>query len=393
MSQGAVNQRLRVMTMSDGIGAFGGAEELARQIAQRLDRGRFEPTFCATRWDPVPEAEQARAELSEAEVDFIGMERRSKLDLGAWRGLVRQMRDRRIDILHTHKIGSNFWGALIAPRVPVGVFVAHEHTWSWEGKPHRRFIDRNLIARRADAFVAVSESDRRRMVDIERIPGSKARFIPNGIPTPPRPAPGSEVRAELGISAEQPVVGMVATLRPQKAYDVLIRSASLLRREFADLRVLIAGGEENPQTREAEQLQRLIAELDLDGTVTLLGFRDDAFRVMGAFDVAAQSSNFEGSPLSVMEYMEAAKPVVATRVGGMPDLVQDGVTGLLVEPQDPEGLATALGSLLRDPDRAAEMGRAGRELRRSEFSIENTTSKVEELYEELWEARQRGQAR
>lgn len=375
------------MTMSDGIGVYGGAEALAREIAQRLDPERFESTFCATRWDTSPGAERVLAELGEKNISFIGMNRTGRVDVGAWRGLIRQMREREIDILHTHKVGSNFWGALIAPRVPVDVFVAHEHTWSFEGNLKRRLIDRFVIARQADAFVAVSRADRRRMIEIEKVPPTIARFIPNGIPDPGKAASGRDVRAELGIDPERPLVGMVATLRPQKAYDVLIRAAAELRREIPDVAILIVGGEEDAGTREKERLQGLIDDLGLTGTVTLLGFRPDVFDIVSALDVACLSSDFEGSPLSVMEYMEAARPVVATRVGGVPDLIVEGETGLLVEPQDPPGLAAALAALLRDPERARAMGLAGRARRRSEFSIEATTQAVENLYLELYAKR------
>ena len=374
------------MTMADGVGAFGGAEALARQVAEGLDPDRFESILCVTRWNPDPKSEAVREELEAGGTSFIGLERQGRLDIAAWRRLIAEMRERRIDVLHTHKIGSNIWGALIAPRVPVPVFVAHEHTWSWEGKPHRKLADRFLIARRAAAVVAVSEADRGRMVEIERIPPEKTRFIPNGIQAPVATRTPAEIRAELGIPAKAPVVGMVAVLRPQKAYDVLVRAAATLKQEVPGVRVLIVGGEENPRAELRSGLEGLAAELGLGETVMFTGGRKDAFDVIGAFDVATLSSDFEGSPISILEYMEAGKPIVATRVGGVPDQVSDGETGLLVDPQDPDALARGLATLLRDPARAEAMGRAGQERRRAEFSIEATTRRVEELYDELYAA-------
>ena len=374
------------MTMADGVGAFGGAEALARQVAVGLDPERFESILCVTRWTPDERAAAMRDEIEASGTGFIGMKRKGRLDIGAWRRLVAEMRERRIDILHTHKIGSNFWGALIAPRVPVPVFVAHEHTWSWQGKPHRKLTDRFLIARRAAAFVAVSEADRARMVDIEHVPPERTRFIPNGIEAPVATRGPAEVREELGIPAGAPVVGMVAVLRPQKAYDVLVRAAAILRREVPGVRVLIVGGEENPRAELRRGLEDLAGELGLGETLMFTGARRDAFDIIGTFDVAALSSDFEGSPISILEYMEAGKPVVATRVGGVPDQVVDGETGILVAPQNPEALAAAIAGLLNDRSRAEAMGRAGRERRRAEFSIEATTRRVEELYEELYAA-------
>jgi glycosyltransferase involved in cell wall biosynthesis len=387
MTGSPAQRRLRVLTLVDGIGTYGGAESLARQIAMNLDQSRFESAYCVSRWEPREEYRVGVDELDQAGVEFIGLERESRFDLRPWRRLVKQMREQRFDVLHSHKIGSNIWGALIAPRARTPVFIAHEHTWSFEGQPVRRFLDRELIARRADAFVAVSEDDRRKMHEIEGIPLEKLRFIPNGIPMPDRGPRQADLRAELGIAAGQPVIGTVATLRPQKALDVLLRAVVPLVERFPDLRVLIAGGRpggrEDAPDPEREALETIARKLGVGESVVMLGHRSDIPDVLDALDVAVLSSDFEGSPLSVMEYMEAAKPVVSTRVGGLPDLVEEGVTGFLVEPQDPEGLATAVGTLLADPRRAVEMGLAGRERRRAEFSLEGTTRHVEALYEEL----------
>ncbi len=371
--------------MVDGIGTAGGGEGIARQIATHLDPARFEVSFCATRWVPDPEAEAALAELRAADIEFQGLTRDSRFDFRPWRRLVAKARRDGVDVVHTHKIGSNVWGALLTPLMGGPVFVAHEHTWSYEGNPGRVLLDRELIARRADAFVAVSREDQRRMVEVERVPPAKTRFIANGIPPFPPADPDRDVRAELGLGADQPIVGAVATLRPQKALEVLLRAVPLLREEVPSAVVLVVGGGDGGP--EEGRLHALAAELGLGEGLRFLGERSDVPDLVAAFDVAALSSDFEGSPLSVMEYMEAGKPVVATRVGGLPDLVEEGVSGLLVDPQDPGALAAALAEVLRDPERAARMGEAGRVRRRETFSIEATARAVGELYEELHAAK------
>ena len=387
------DRRLRVLTLVDGIGTFGGGERVARQLATHLDRSRFEAAFCVSRWEEPhdPVHDPSLEELRSAEVEFVGLERSGRFDLRPWRELIGFMRDWQPDVLHTHMFGSNLWGSLISLRAKVPVFVAHEHTWSFEGQPLRKLIDRNLIARRADAFVAVSRLDQRRMVEIERIPQAKTRFIPNGIPLPPAAEPGDDVWAELGIEPGRPVIGAVVVLRPQKALEVLLRASVAIREEIPDVQVLVVGGAEissaDDDNSYVQSLRRLSVDLGLEGTVRFLGLRDDVPALLKAFDVCLLSSDYEGSPLSVLEYMEASRPVVATRVGGVPDIVQDGVTGVLVEPQAPEALASAVVGLLRDPDRAAAMGRAGKERRLREFTIEAAVGRVQALYEELCAAR------
>jgi len=374
------DRKLRVVTLVDRLGT-GGAERLAIQTTTRLDPERFDRTLVASRDFGVAVSKQhvanALAELRAAGVRVIGLKRTSARQVWAWWPLYRLLRSERVDVLHSHKFGSNLWGTIIARLARVPVIVAHEHTWSYQGQPLRKLADRWVIARGASVFVAVSREDQRRMVEVEHIRPRDTLFVPNGIPTPPA-ASGADVRAELGIPAGAPVIGTVSVLRPQKALDVLLRATKILVEEFPDLRVLIAG-----EGDRRFALEDLTAELGLEDTVMFLGVRTDVPDVLAALDIAVSTSDFEGSPLSVMEYMEAARPVVATRVGGVPDLIDDGDQGLLVDPQDPAAFARAVSALLRDPERARRMGASGRERRRTEFDIAVMVKRLEDLYVEL----------
>jgi glycosyltransferase involved in cell wall biosynthesis len=388
MPDGPPHRKLKVATLVDRLGTHGGAERLAVQVAERLDPARFERTLCASRFSVDERASgavaPALAELQDAGVRFLGLDRRSRAELWAWRPLLSLLREEKIDVLHAHKFGSNVWGVLLGRLARVPVVIAHEHSWSYEGQPLRRLIDHHVIARGSDAFIAVSREDRRRMIEIERIAPKDVRFVPNGIPAPPA-ASGRDVRSELGIAADAPVVGTVGFLVPLKALDVLVRAASQLAPEFPGLKVLVVG-----EGEERARLEALVAELGLDGTVLLPGHRADVPDVLASFDVAVLCSDSEGSPLSVLEYMEAGKPVVATRVGGVPDLIDDGVHGLLVERRDHAGLADAVASLLRDRERAARIGERARKRRRREFDIEVMVRALEDLYVELYSAKRVG---
>jgi len=376
--EGSEPPRLRVLTLIDVLAAEGGAERLAIRLTLGLDPARFERMVCSTRyWKRVGFLE----ELRDAGVPVVQLERRSRLDVGAWRRLARLLRRERIDVVHAHKFGSNFWAAALAPAAGVPVVIAHEHSWAFEGEPVRRFLDREVIARRASAIVAVSSEDRRRMIEIERIPPEKIRTIPNGIP--PLPPPAKDVRAELGIPADAPVIGTVSVFREEKALDLFVDAAALLARERPGLKALVAG--DGPAGRRA-QLEAHIAARGAKDTVLLLGRRSDVPDVIRAFDVAVICSDFEGCPLSVVEYMAAGKPVVATRVGGLPLLVEDGASGLLVPPRDRDALAGAIAELLRDPARRAEMGERGRERQQRDYDEAAMVRRFEALYEELYAA-------
>ena len=381
-------RRLRVVTLIDRAVALGGGERVAMHVALRLDRDCFDSFICATRSGPVAATDDervARAALEDGGVPLLALGRSGTPDLAAWAPFLRMLRRERIDVLHAHMFGSNLWGTLIGRLMRVPVIVAHEHGWAAEETtPLRRRLDRHVIARGSHAFVAVSDETRRRMIEIGGMRPDDVVFIPNGIPPASGGAVG-DVRAELGIEPSAPVIGTVAVLRPEKDLSTLIRSAALLRSGFPGLRVLIAGG--GP---ERTRLEALVDELDLGETVIWLGFRSDVSAVLTALDVAAFSSTSEGSPLAVMEAMEAARPIVATRVGGISDLVDDGVHGFLVPPGDHAALADAIARVLREPAVAAQMGVRARERRRREFDVDVMVARVEKLYEHAFARSARG---
>jgi glycosyltransferase involved in cell wall biosynthesis len=380
---------IRVLTMIRDIGLWdGGAERLAVELMRRIDQRRFRPFLCVTRAPTdrrKPLTDAAAAALRQSGVGVLRLERGSSANLLAWRHVYDLMRRERIDVLHCHMFRSNVPGVVLGRLARTPVIIGHEHTWSFEGQALRVFLDREVVARGADAYLAVSREDERRITEIEGIPAEKVRFLPNGIPDLPEPT-GRDLRAEFGLPPDAPLVGAVGALRAQKGFDVLVRASALLAREIPNVRVIIVGsGDEDVRV----QLVRQITELGLQDNVLLLGLRDDVPDILAALDVAVSSSNFEGSPLAIMEYMAAGSPIVATRVGGVPDLIENGVHGLLVERGDSYGLAQAVLRLLRDRGLGGQLAAAARERQRAEFDIDAMVARVERLYVELYEASSR----
>ena len=379
-------RRLCVLTIVDRLMTSGG-EIIATRIAEALDPYRFESIICSTRpSDPVHVSR-----LEAAGIGVVLLDRRSRLDLYRWKRLVDLLRTGRVDILHSHKFGSNAWSAVLARLFGVPVFVAHEHSWSYEGQPLRRLIDRGLIAGSADVFLATSAFDRRRMIEIEGVRETNVRFLTNGVPALPS-RDGDAARRRLGIAPDAPVIGTVCGLRPPKALEVLVEAAALLVPRFPGLKVLIVG-----DGTERDRLQAQVAALDLGGCVTFLGQRthDEIADIVATFDVGVSSSDSEGTPLAVIEMMSAGRPIVATAVGGLPAVVADGVEGLLVPPRDPAALAAAVSNLLADDDRRARLGARARERHERDFDFALMVERLERLYEALYwssAAARRGEA-
>jgi glycosyltransferase involved in cell wall biosynthesis len=369
-------ERLRVLVLVDEVGdEVGGAERFAVGVACALPRDRFDVSVCATH----AATGDLTADLDRAGVRHFALGRSGRFDMLAFRRLVRYLRRERIQVLHSHKFGSNVWGAVFGALCRVPVVVAHEHTWSYEGRPLRKLLDGKLIGRVADAFVSVSSADRERMIDLEGVPDRKAVTIPTAyVPRPP--APQGDLRAELGIPAGA-VVGTMAQLRPQKALTVLIEAFSGLaaRRQPAHL-VIVGGGPCLDELREAADRSGVSARVHFPGP------RSDLHTVLAALDVAAMSSDFEGTPLFAFECMAAGTPLVATAVGGLPDLLGDGRSAVLVPRRDPAALATAIERLLSAPDeRRALAGAAARRL--EHYGIDAVAGRFARLYGELLERR------
>jgi glycosyltransferase involved in cell wall biosynthesis len=385
MNEQPRTRKLRVVTLSATFSASGGAERVATELVKRLDANRFDRIACSTRWRGKPSLYD---DLAAAGVRILALDRRSRWDLGAWRPLISLLRQERVDVLHSHA-SSNFWGAILGRLTGVPVVVAHEHTGRWDDgsigqRLQRRVIGRHVVARGADVLLAVSHDVRRRLVEHAGIGPESVRVLPNGIAFPSGVS-GQDLRHELGIPLDAPLVGTVCVIRPEKALDVLVESVAVLTPRFPGLKVLIAG-----HGPEEERLQGLIKQKGLEQTMLLLGRRSDVPRILAALDVAVSTSDWEGMPISVLEYMAAGRPVVATRVGGTPDLIDDGVEGFLVEPRDVKGLAEALARLLRDQPLREQMGLRARDRQRRDFDIDQVVRRLEDLYEELFEMSNRG---
>ncbi len=235
-------------------------------------------------------------------------------------------------------------------------------------------------------LIAVSRAVERSLVG-QGIPAERIELVPDGIDFA-RAASGrpGRLRAELGLPADVPLVGCIGQISLRKGQDVLIEAVPLVLAGLPDTRFLVVGARfsKKPEVREYEAaLHRRVAELGLGERVHFLGRRDDVADVMADLDAVAHPAHEEPQSIALLEAMAANRPLVATAVGGTPELVEDGVSGLLVPPKDPRALADALLRVLRDRAFAAGLAAAGRERARSAFRPEDAAARVQALYEVL----------
>jgi glycosyltransferase involved in cell wall biosynthesis len=298
--------------------------------------------------------------------------------------LVRLLRHEGVDVLHTHTaIAANVLGRLAGRLAGVAV-VSHVHIENYlPASRSRAAVVRTLdnsTARLATRILAVSEHTRDSLVR-QGYPAGRIEVVPNGIEVGAAPAAGGgRPRLEaLGVPAGAQVVGEIGRLCDVKGQRELIDALA----QLDDVHGVLVGDDLEQGGRFREALERRAEERGLAGRVVFTGHLDDARELLAELDVFVLPSWAEGMPIVLLEAMAAGRPVVATPVGGTPEVVVHGETGLLVPPRDPAALAAALRELLADPDRRARFGQAGRRRVEERFSEEAMTRRVLEVYDEL----------
>lgn len=313
-------------------------------------------------------AEQAKA--LGMEVLFLG--KRPGIDLGVAGRLRRELLARRVDILHAHNQAPAFYGGLAA-RLSGIPAVCTRHGASFGKSYSHQWLSR-LGARLCRYTVCVGQDARQVALSRDRTPESRLRLIYNGVDTDayrPDERARQQVRAELGLSPGQPVLISVGRLSPEKDYPSLLRALASLPQP-APVLLLVGDGSERAAL---EELAR-----QLDCPARLLGLRQDVPRLLGAADVFVLPSLSEGISIAILEAMACGLPVLATAVGGNPELVADGLTGMLTPPAQPQALAAALSRLLEQPETRQAMGQAARQTAQSRFSLRAAVQSYVALY-------------
>jgi len=371
---GGASRRVRVLWVTKGL-EVGGIERLLCWTAGVRDQDRFD---CEAAY-VLSWASALDEELRATGVTVHRLGARHELDLAWALRLRRVLVSGDFDVVHFHSpyvagVGRLVVRSLSPPRRPRVVSTEH-NVWG-----DYRLATRTLNAlttRLDDAHVAVSEQVRRSMARSVR-PG--VDVVLHGVPLASlrgHRASRDDVRAELGLADGDVVIATVANLRAQKGYPELLEAARRLLDRGLPVRFVAVG-----QGPMAGDLARRHASLGLGDRFRFLGYRDDAVHVLAGCDVFALASRHEGGPLAVIEALAMGLPVVATAVGVVPDVVTDGVEGLLVPPRRADLLAEALGRLVVDPARRSAMAAAA--LRRADdLEVERTVRRLEELYRDL----------
>lgn len=355
---------------------FGGAEQALLILLAGLDRSRWQPVLIH---HPQPNiapllegARQLNMPLWPVPPMPDGMTGAQR----AWR-FSRELRRRKPAVFHAHLTWQEAckWGLVAAMLARVPAIVATVQAFVELPRNHWVYFQQRLLSLGVGCYIPVSQvtaQDLRKMFDM---PVHKQQVIHNAItPTAFNAHSDPDLRARLLGNHAGPLILVPARLEKQKGHTYLLQAATAV----PDAKFILAG-----DGSERAQLEAQVQTLGLASRVIFLGYRQDIPQLLACCDLVVLPSIFEGLPLVILEAMAASKPVIATRVGGTPEVVRDGETGLLVPPADPAALAQAICALLANPTRAQQLAAAGCALVQQEFLAETLVKRTTHVYEEL----------
>jgi glycosyltransferase involved in cell wall biosynthesis len=367
---------LTVLHIVDGF-RHGGAESKLLELLAKLDRSRFRVVLCS-----LTNEGTLRSEFEALGFPVLVFHRRFPFDPIPFIRLFRYIRFLKPDVVQTTLFYADFAGVLTARAAGVRAFiswetVSHDPGNRFHAKPQRR-IGYRWAMKYVSRIAAVSDQVRDSIVEYRHVPANKIETVHYGVDlTRYRVSRIPDLRVRLGIGPG-PVIGVVARLEEVKGHVDLLEALAGLVPVHPDLICLLVGDGVHRPVIEART-----RELGLESRVRFLGLRRDIPELVSLFDVFVLPSHFEGLPNSILEAMACAKPVVATRVGGIPEAVRHEASGLLVPPRDSAALSIAIGRLLDNPSLRVRFGREGRRLAETRFSLDHQIGRFEALYEQL----------
>lgn len=295
-------------------------------------------------------------------------------------GVRRSIASARPDVVHTHLDYADVLGGAAARSLGLPS-VCTLHVMRWAAASARDRVRLEVIGRTrrwtAARVIAVSDAAREAYLACGWDRPERVVTVHNGVARAARPGSGPAVRAGLGLPADALVVTMLSVLRGAKGHEEALAAVQALRGPHPDLRLVVAG------TGPEEQSLRALARR-LGGAVVFAGHRDDVMALLDATDVLLHPSHVDAFPTALLEAMAASVPVVATAVGGIPEMVADGKTGLLMAaPPEPRAIAAALGRLLTDADLRASLGEGGRAAFAQGFTADRWCEALTALYREV----------
>jgi len=371
----AADKRVKVLYVFAAL-PVGGAEEVLVTEVEGLDKTRFDPLVCVlSEKGPVGE----RIENRGFPVVALHRMKHHRFDHRIIRDLYRLIKTEKVDVVHTHLYDGNKYGRLAAGLARVPALISHYHN-VYSRRRIKVHLINQLLSFLNDRILAVSQAVKESVVRYDRISPGKIEVLYNGIDPSKfkKDFKGSEVRQEFGVKPEDFLIGVVARLEEQKGHRYLFRALRQLIPDFPQIKVLIVG---DGTLRPVLEVQ--VMEMGLSERVLFGGTRKDVPEILAVLDLFVLPSLWEGFSLALLEALAMGTPIIATAVGGAPEVIRSGHDGLLIPPAEESSLAAAVREAILDPRKYGEMGRKGKETVGRKFTVAHHLTRLQDLYLEV----------
>lgn len=370
--QPSSNRRIKVFQLLEWFEAGGGLENIAGEIAVGLNPDKFSSEiWCIDRGGKLVEIYRKKG----IPVKVLNLS--SYFNPVNIYKLVKLFKQERPDVIHTHVYFAATIGRIAARLAGVKVIIHHVHSTYWHYSSKNLLVERFLSVF-TDKIICVSRGVQNFVVSNERINSARTEVIYNGISRKNVTGDLDSIKLTLGIQKDRLVIAMVASLFKNKGHKILLEAIALLKERYSLITCLIVGA--GPMESE---LKELVKQKNLDANVLFLGERQDVPEILSVTDIFVLTSILrEGQPLSVLEAMACGVPVIASRIGGIPEILCDQENGILVPAQEPQLLADQIEILILDPAKRKRLGQAGKKTFDESFDAKIMIRKIEQLYEE-----------
>ncbi|NCD09649.1 MAG: glycosyltransferase family 1 protein [Negativicutes bacterium] len=372
-------KKINVLYLITTLRPYGGAEVALANLIPYLDASTHN-IWVGTVF--AQEEEEVKIQLPSDQIRYFKFSKRYYTDIYGYKRLVDFLRINRIDVIHTHLFAANTVGRIAGKFAGVPVIISTEHNTYVNRSPLCVMIDK-ILARITSKIVAVSNSVLDFSAKQTAINKSIYEYIPNCVPldkiSPMSTDAQVEKKLQFGLNPETQIVLSVGRLTEQKGFPYLFRAAQEVIQSCPNTAFLVVGKGELK-----EDFEQQIKSLGLEKSVRLLGFRNDIFDLMQISTIFAMPSLWEGLPVTLIEAGACRLPVVATNVGGIMEVVQDGENGLIIPMKDEKALARCLISLLSSPELLRQMAEKARLRVEQSFSGPAVARRVENLYSQCF---------
>ena len=379
-----MNKKHGILLLTDIFGGFGGSERNISQLLAGIDKDRFELYVACLTSIKLPE------NVRDPSAPIIDLHGDGIYTLGGLKNLAflrRLVHEKKISLIMTYHESSDFYGLALSHLCCIPVICSRRDMGFKTRRRHR--LAYRLVGRYFNSVIAVSDAVKKEVVKRHWFPENRIFTIYNAISANEygKTNDGIAIRAKMGINPNRPIVGVVANIRKIKGHEYFVHAASIIHKRNRDVEFLVVGYDMIRDGYSIAELKQYGEQIGISRNLHFVGGSQDTADLISLFDVAVLASLSEGFSNVILEYMASSKPVVATGVGGNPEIVVHGQTGLLVPPADSEALAGAIRSILEDKEGGLRFGIAGRRRVEERFSLAVMLRNYENLFEQVINSR------